>query len=271
LLRPGTDVLLDPGDNHGGIGSPGTVVHDDAHRANVPWRRNGCAWARRTLNSRQSAKTTPTATPRCPSMLSPLSRCPCSPGPEPVTPGSSTGSTSPSESGSTTSALRSGSSALAGPSTRVHSRTWRRPGPERQVMASQEAAELACSLVSGSGAASPIVVAGMPARRRHRRRRLITGTTRVRQVRRAARMSVPIICSGPAQAALWANSMPTMRRFTRTASDQDRQHNVTNADRRRAARSPTLSPSRSATADRPLCAEHPVQAHADTARCALRG
>ena len=31
---------------------------------------------------------------------------------------------------------------------------------------------------------------------------------------------------------------------------------------------PTLSPSRSATADRPLCAEHPVQAHADTARCA---
>jgi hypothetical protein len=32
-----------------GIVSPGTVVHDDAHRANVPWRRNGCAWARRTL------------------------------------------------------------------------------------------------------------------------------------------------------------------------------------------------------------------------------
>ena len=81
LLWPGTDVLLDPGDDHGGIVSPGTVVHDDAHRANVPWRRNGCARARRTLNSRQSAETTPTATPRCPSVLSPLLRCPCSPGP----------------------------------------------------------------------------------------------------------------------------------------------------------------------------------------------
>jgi hypothetical protein len=91
LLWPGTDVLLDPGDDHGGIVSPGTVVHDDAHRANVPWRRNGCAWARRTLNSRRSAETTPTATPRYPPVLSPPLRCPCSPGPEPVTPSSSTG------------------------------------------------------------------------------------------------------------------------------------------------------------------------------------
>jgi hypothetical protein len=32
----------------------------------------------------------------------------------------------------------------------------------------------------------------------------------------------------------------TERRFTRTASDQDRQHNVTNADRRRGARSPNI-------------------------------
>jgi hypothetical protein len=129
LLWLGTDVLLDPGDDNGAIVSPGTVVHDDAHRANVLWRRNGCAWARRTLNSRQSAETTPTATPRCPPVLSPLLRCPCSPGPEPVTPSSSTGSTSPSEPGSTTSAFRSGNSAIAGPSTRVRSRTWRRrPG-----------------------------------------------------------------------------------------------------------------------------------------------
>ena len=105
LLWPGTDVLPDPGDDHDGIVSPGTVVRDDTHRANVPWRRNGCAWARRTLNSRQSAKTTPTPTPICPPVLSPLLRCPCSPGPEPVTPSSSTGSTSPSEPGSTTSAF----------------------------------------------------------------------------------------------------------------------------------------------------------------------
>jgi hypothetical protein len=74
LLWPGADVLLDPGDDHGGIVSPGTVVHGDAHFANVPWRRNGCAWARRTLNSRQSAETIPTATPRCPPVLSPLLR-----------------------------------------------------------------------------------------------------------------------------------------------------------------------------------------------------
>jgi hypothetical protein len=145
--------------------SPGTVVHDDARRANVPWRRNGCAWARRTLNSRQSAETTPTATPRCPSVLSPLLRCPCSPGPEPVTPSSSTGSTSPSETGSTTSAFRSGSSALAAPSTRVRSRTWRgRPGPERQVMAGQEAARAGpLARVPGAVTASRITVAGMPA------------------------------------------------------------------------------------------------------------
>ena len=75
LLWPGTDVLPDPGDDHDGIVSPGTVVRDDTHRANVPWRRNGCAWARRTLNSRQSAKTTPTPTPICPPVLSPLLRC----------------------------------------------------------------------------------------------------------------------------------------------------------------------------------------------------
>ena len=144
--------------------SPGTVVHDDAHRATVLWRRNGCAWARRTLNSRQSVETTPTATPRCPSVLSPLLRCPCSPGPEPVTPSSSTGSTSPSESGSATSAFRSGSSALAGPSTRVRSRTWRRrPVRSGRSWPVRRRPSWPARSCSGSGAASRIAVARMPA------------------------------------------------------------------------------------------------------------
>jgi hypothetical protein len=160
LLWPGTDVLLDPGDDHGGIVSPGTVVHDDAHRANVPRRRNGCAWARRTLNSRQSAETIPTATPRCPPVLSPLLRCPCSPGPEPVTPSSSTGSTSPSESGSTTSAFRSGSSALAGPQHAFAPELGGDdPGPGGQVMAGQEAAKLAHSLAFLERCASRTITA----------------------------------------------------------------------------------------------------------------
>lgn len=49
-----------------GLCHPGQLSTTMPTRANVPWRRNGCAWARRTLNSRQSAETTPTATPRCP-------------------------------------------------------------------------------------------------------------------------------------------------------------------------------------------------------------
>ena len=53
-------------------------------------------------------------------------------------------------------------------------------------MAGQEADKLARSLVFRSDAASRIAVAACPPRRRHRRRQLITGTTRVRQVRRAA-------------------------------------------------------------------------------------
>ena len=103
--------------------------------------------------------------PRCPPVLSPLLRCPCSPGPEPVTPSSSTGSTSPSEPGSTTSAFRSGSSALAGPSTRVRSRTWRRRPGSGAAGHSRSGGGRAGPLarVPGSGAASRITVAGMPA------------------------------------------------------------------------------------------------------------
>jgi hypothetical protein len=97
LLWPGTDVLLDPGDDH-----DGDCVTRDSCPRRCPPRHCALAqgWVRLgppTLNSRQSAETTPTATPRHPSVLSPLLRCPCSPGPEPVTPSSSTGSTSPSD------------------------------------------------------------------------------------------------------------------------------------------------------------------------------
>ena len=65
LFWPGTHVLLDPGDEHGGIVSPGTVIHGDAYLANVLSHQGRLAalldleWPRLgppVFNSRPSAK-----------------------------------------------------------------------------------------------------------------------------------------------------------------------------------------------------------------------
>ncbi len=102
LFWPGTDVLLDPGDEHGGIVSPGTVVRGDAHLANVLWHQGRLValldleWARLgppDLEFEAISRDDPDVHAQ---VLSLLLRCPSS----------STGSTSPSESGSVTSCFQ---------------------------------------------------------------------------------------------------------------------------------------------------------------------
>jgi hypothetical protein len=83
-------------------------------------------------------------------------------------------------------------------------------------MAGQEAAELARSLVSGSGAASRIAVAGMPAPPTAP----ATSADHRHDPCQASSQGCPNeradYLFGMAQAALWATSMPTIRRILRT-------------------------------------------------------